>query len=1573
MFDRNFGKGNKRTFNPFTLRRNSRWLQDLEDEEVKAHVTGNLKLNSNTAVPQPVTPPTQSQSGLPSTETKTPWEAVFGDTGKRTGVGVGWDTAQRRLNRLFNPVAEIGAQAVEESVVGNIAKGLFHTAATPIITPFTEKDALDHYGEALDPRNIDFSNPILPSLNTPKTVEEYKALDREHEQRPITEKLGYGVVFDPTVLVGGGVAKRGVQYGKFFADSPVKVYRGVRAGLTETAVSHETAVARVHDEAHRVIPRLSTKDEIITAHNPSYATDIPGAREVIRQISPTEDLFKLDPTSTEAIARTGLLVQANTTREINNYLVDIRATLNSIGQSGKVFGRVDNSIQPPTRNWQQQMSDSLKRYGYDKPNKGVVAFSIRFDSADNLINPPLLSEVIEHPEAYRLTNFERKWVDSYGKVTDDLRKYGNDMGLEIEDIRGKKGITNYLPRWNRDARGDFQLSTDNIASADPIHGNRLRDAITLEMYEAGNDYLPAYDSVVAYAKDVYSNVQSKMLYNILEPLSHNQDVPLEIAEALRLANTNVGNGKLAIETLENVLSRDSNIIRKDWNLLARAYPNHLNAIQDLKQLKMQDMQTVISRISRNVFNEAKVTPEKFWDTISRRLPQTVAKDKLSETRFINQIKNTWHGSHSFEAGASKAGDVAVAAAKAMVKKGYTLDELKRLEIDAYKAATGHNRNPGRTVATQIATQTDEVNLINDTLKQLRNEGQFNARLITAFEQASNGVLNEKRKNMVALLINDFRTDFDQFKTLAREAQLDMDKATHTINDRQITEARLSFLPDDLLFDKADAAVIEKVLGKENRLEFPTGKGLENRITLKKEFSQALGGVAYLGNSASIALRWSKTGFDFGTPFIQLLYTLFSKPEEWGKAVTIAFRTLKDKSVVHDVVYNHRSTIREMTKYGVALRSSDFAHAIDQVGAVADKAVQKFNRLPSVVKMGAKVPVEAASLLYRANVTAGHFHETAIDTAKIFWWEALAPTMKKEKDFLELGSFINKVTGTLPGGILGVSRTQSHLESAAFAFSPGFTRATAALYANIANKGMKGELAKEATGKLLWGHLLMVGAVTAVVGGNYDNLQPIKDGKYNSRLLQVTIPGTNNILIPGSQGVRVIKSLSKLLAVAFKNPDEDITWKDINDPIFRHWRGGAPPAVAVLSDLVSGQNYLGQIVPNQNPNDILKYAGRQALPFSMDSAIETWSMEVPDRNKGLETGSAALLEFYGVSNFTVPVNRRYDEQREELIQEKFGISWEELRKQDSSRASIEESILLSENENLAALGQSRANLRLKSSKFKQREEYERGVDAAWFDFAKTVNMEGQSFEDGWVEDDQSGRAFGRKIADARAELNGKLEGLETQYATVVEETAAFFDKQKDKSKIAQATDEFISALESPAGTDPEIITGVLNVDGSPNPILIKQLRRQVDEDWGKGTIDRISKTFLSSRKSRWQNSTRSAIEYHPAVLQRWESYIKLSDYWGAYEDVVPKDLWVEFEAWDSLSPDEQRARSYDPSFNYMARLSNQVELERIRMRQKDKDVDYLVWRTTGKKPVNAQNSKEFREHLYFPLKKLDNVK
>jgi hypothetical protein len=807
-------------------------------------------------------------------------------------------------------------------------------------------------------------------------------------------------------------------------------------------------------------------------------------------------------------------------------------------------------------------------------------------------------------------------------------------------------------------------------------------------------------------------------------------------------------------------------------------------------------------------------------------------------------------------------------------------------------------NPG---AEQVITNSAQ-SVVNATLKKNRN------RVLAA---------RQIRKQM--------DEDFQKAKIVSARANREKRMAEANARGTGPTGAHVESLSRQLVFDKADAVEMNKLL-EDNGY-----------------------GVWKVGAEISGALRKFRTVFDVGAPFIHGLPLLMRNQTAWAKATQQHYATLFDpitgnKGLRSKYIAENSADITDFLKHGGGMGSSEFTETMAEGGwfAALPTTIGESKRVPSLLKPA------AASIPSVINRSSGHFansFESFLDAARIETWKGLRGSVD-EKDATELASFVNKMTGTSSSRALGVPLSQQQFEAALPFFAPRYFRSISALMLDTFSGGLRGDQARKAVGSMLAGVVLVHIATQQALG------QPIRlDPSKPSEFLRTDFMGQRVGF--GTKPLSLIKSFVKISMGGLKDPSGFLKWNIMeqstyeDNPILSTLRFGSAPLASNIFNVITGADPLGREMPGfDDPVGILGLATEQVSPFWLDAALEV-AIGSHSMSGSIVAGGT---EFGGAVSFPIPVYDAYNNELSNKAEEAWpDRSWEDIKEESETGGADEEEELLvrfPELRDLKWRARAASNKRVTHSKrvafYKEKEQIHRD----WF---KEVNKAGELFESQNAENISAtaSRDLRESIKKASYAKRRLLASLEKRYPDIFEATNAYYEQVGESYPLLAAQSEFYEALS--AYTDEE--GGVIDPETDRvDYAAMDALKSSLANTYGNDIMFRINERLKQKRLTLY-TSDGNQTHLNGTIAEYYDSFDVLEPYWEAYKEIVPPDQWDAWRKFDEASPNIQAALFKNPDFAewYFGVLNKQYELLRD-----EPSIDLALVKFYGRSSKNKEN-------------------
>lgn len=425
------------------------------------------------------------------------------------------------------------------------------------------------------------------------------------------------------------------------------------------------------------------------------------------------------------------------------------------------------------------------------------------------------------------------------------------------------------------------------------------------------------------------------------------------------------------------------------------------------------------------------------------------------------------------------------------------------------------------------------------------------------------------------------------------------------------------------------AFADSVISSENFKKFHSVIGPGNRAL--KPFEVA----------ASIP-RLLVTGLlDVGQMMIQMLPMMVTHPIQFGKAIGRGFQAmLRPKDYLRWI--ENAPEVKYAARHQVDLGGSEFTQAAGDLLAGTKGTLGS--------KLG---PLKVAPRGFDGMLAA----------ARVYEFDSLARIATKggtvdTPELYRIGRYVNTKLGTPNIRGLGVSATQSQVESAFVFFSQRYTRSVLGMLGHAMGKGVIANDARRALGSMLFAGSAAFYGLARSTGMSHqealERINPLSGGKYMS------IPIGGNEFGLGSAYRSFMKFAGDM--VVADNWDFD-SWGEgaTDNPVVRFLRGRTSPLTGTIVDAITGEDFIGQEVNLDefvdNPAYLMDYAMDKFLPLNIRAYTEA-------RGSLTSKIGAATLETVGGRTRPRSPYELLEEAREEVISEK-GLkgNYDEIKERD----------------------------------------------------------------------------------------------------------------------------------------------------------------------------------------------------------------------------------------------------------------------------------------------------------------------
>ncbi len=1044
------------------------------------------------------------------------------------------------------------------------------------------------------------------------------------------------------------------------------------------------------------------------------------------------------------------------------------------------------------------------------------------------IDPPLLSDVIERSDSYRLTGPQRAWAEKIREPFPEFLEMFKAEGMEVAEFgKGDDAFHFFSRKVIDEATGKSKAAMTRKGSSFTKH--RVAAEAETVALNKGTSYAPWEVSLEAYYRAAYKAIISKRYNDASRPIARPQIANRRTLKAARDATKLVADQTTSITDVKRAV-REFIPSASTVQAMMRRFPNLAPRIEAVFKLK----------------------PTEIDEIIRAALPGNASNDLVEKFRaaMIEHI----NGRPAARPTARLPKNLPTQDVKTVVKK---------LGLDAKESAQ---------VLRNTLRQTEK-------LYQGARKAELDA-LLVRMEDVKVGTV--KAKNIVV-----------KQATLAKE-RARSPRSGETRGPGDLSEQ---------IFSKETAARIEKTM-------------LDNGTKAWKIPSKVTG-----------VLRQVRTTFDVGTLMVQGLPLLFRDPAMWGQVAEASIKSLFDPRIRARYIANNATDLTELIQHG-GLLGSEFTEALTDGGWLARLPTNISNsRAPSALA----TPVAGGAKVI--NVTTQRFgtsFNTMLDLGRVEMWKSLKPLAKTQDDLDDIATFVNHMTGVMSPKALGIPLSQQEFESSVMFFSPRFTRATAALFADVFRGGIRGDQARRTLGQLFLGGMAMHSAI-AMSLDQKPNLNPLDRGKF----LRVNIGGEMVGFVP--KPFSFVKIIGGVAESALTSPNDFIhinlfSSDDIaQNPILQGIGNQMAPGLATGITIVRGSSPIGEVVPGlDEPIDAFKYFGQESFPFWMSAMMES-------EGEGAAISGAA--EFLGGSAFPVKPYVRVNELLDKYAQADYGVSWEELQEGPFGGKSERRSMILA-HDDLRAMQELSNEEQLSQVRSKDKREALNELSEIRSTWLDGTSVAGDEFiRDAMAGTPQASLKFRRSVGAAGDKAKGGRETLERlpKYANVFSDLDDVYDDLAETDPLQAATQEFFDRL----GTSVNKFTGKIDYDA------VDRLREEIDYVYGDGTMAQLDEAQRERRTQYLEGPL------HPIVAEFYASVETLKPYWNAYKLVVPEqfqDRWRLFELAREDQKDLFRATGDIP----YTQLEAQIEAQRLQIKTISPEIDLALLRFYGYTPSNREN-------------------
>lgn len=325
---------------------------------------------------------------------------------------------------------------------------------------------------------------------------------------------------------------------------------------------------------------------------------------------------------------------------------------------------------------------------------------------------------------------------------------------------------------------------------------------------------------------------------------------------------------------------------------------------------------------------------------------------------------------------------------------------------------------------------------------------------------------------------------------------------------------------------------------------------ETANTLNKAFPQADSAFRHHFVKANNALKAMRLSADVGAPLIQGLPTMFRNPVTWSKAVYNSLKAIPDAKVMALYAEKNAALLNELARYGSGVgRLPEMLAGLEKGGVVE------------------RIPV--AGQVFKA---AGRQFETFLDVAKVELWKAwreVTPEGEKLSVIRAIESQLS--TGRMES--IGVSRNRA-LAERALLLAPSYYRGAVNLVAAIGERGVAGNIARQALGAYAAGGVAAFYGIAQALGMDEEEIQERLNPADNFLMWDVEVAGRKLNIGFGGIYRSLLRLVANMTVTSVENPGNWLSLTSSKNPLVRWYRGHAAAVPGITWDAITGRDFLG---------------------------------------------------------------------------------------------------------------------------------------------------------------------------------------------------------------------------------------------------------------------------------------------------------------------------------------------------------------------------------------------------------------
>lgn len=345
--------------------------------------------------------------------------------------------------------------------------------------------------------------------------------------------------------------------------------------------------------------------------------------------------------------------------------------------------------------------------------------------------------------------------------------------------------------------------------------------------------------------------------------------------------------------------------------------------------------------------------------------------------------------------------------------------------------------------------------------------------------------------------------------------------------------------------------------------------------LNKEFASETPGIyKSLANMNSIA-KGVTLGYDFGVNQIQLLPTMFHRPDVWAKATAKSLQAFASPDVFREYVRkpaNDRA-VKELAELGSPVGNlPEYMQGQGTMVGMLRKGARMAERVGGRgVGLLAKGVTEAIA---QPTEAFNRQFQTSLDVAKIELWKAYRDITPKE----QWGEAIRSIESTLLSGRMesaGIPHSKAVASRVLFN-APSYYLGALDFVKRLGSGGVSGSIARKAMSRFIMGSMLLYAAKAYQAGMSPDEVKK-RLNPASSDFMMWTIQNGDRPLEVGMGGIfkSYVKLVGQVAKSAKESPSDLVAPSADRNPMIRWYRNHAGPVPGLVMSVAKGSDFYGQ--------------------------------------------------------------------------------------------------------------------------------------------------------------------------------------------------------------------------------------------------------------------------------------------------------------------------------------------------------------------------------------------------------------